>query len=89
MLCVGFDLGSAISSLAALNDVDLNAPHPRLSSGDQEQAERDDAECVAGVDGAWRAHGLRVGGLSRRHVGESRDSYLCSVEGGGDNRSES
>lgn len=55
-----------------LNDADLNAPHPGLSTGDQEQAERHDAERVSGVDGAWRAYGLRISGLSRRHVGEDR-----------------
>ena len=73
MYCVlHVGLGPPVSSHAVLDDADLDAPHPRLSAGDQEQIERDDAERVSGANGAWRAHGLRVGGLSRRHVGENK-----------------
>ena len=53
-------------------NADPDAPHPRLPAGDQEQAERHDAERVAGAGGAWGADGLRLGGLPRCNTGEKQ-----------------
>ena len=52
--------------------VDPDAPHPGLPAGDQEQAERHDAERDAGADRARGTDGLRLGSLPRCHVGEEK-----------------
>lgn len=65
---------------------DPDAPHPRLFAGDQEQAERDDAERVAGADGAGRVHRLRFSGVARRHTGEILSTSAYSYTGNGQRR---